>query len=79
MFIIPDHIIIIKHVTYAHTCFDEDETDLKIRQLCGSSIHHGGALCRLREPNLHVAIVEYGMVGSHEYIAQDPTTASPHS
>ena len=50
MFIIPDHIIIIKHVTYAHTCFDEDETDLKIRQLCGSSIHHGGAYAAFANP-----------------------------
>lgn len=63
---------------HTHALHAQDQTDLKIRQLCGSSAHHGGTLCRLREPNLHVAIVEDGMVGSHEYIAQDPRTASSH-
>jgi hypothetical protein len=38
----------------------------------------GATLCSLCEANLQVAVVKDCVVGSHEYIAQDPVSASSH-
>jgi hypothetical protein len=56
---------------HIHALPIEHRTGLKTKLLRGSSGHR---LCRLGEPNLHVSIVEDGVVGSHEYVAQDPAT-----
>jgi hypothetical protein len=52
--------------------------------LCRSDIKPTGRaddhhrLCCLGEPNLHISIVENGVVGFHEYITQDPATPISH-
>jgi hypothetical protein len=52
-----------------------ERQELELQSKCCNTT---GALCRLCETNLQVAVVKDGVIDSHEYIAQDPAVVDSH-